>query len=891
MKMNVENLRVLSWNANGNCNHISDRLALYTKILNLEIDVLAINEAHQENFVLPGFHSVQISSDLAVVIRNGIAFNIVKRFSNSSAELLIIAFNKVLIVFGYLRNGKSSEGISLLLEHMLVEIPNFKKVMIVGDLNCRLTCLGNRSSNTGGNCLQNFLDSMDNYVILNEPNVFTFERPSPYNSSQFVRSVLDLCIVSNSLLNWIKHFEVLESFGSDHLPIYVEISGNFKIDPFYLTEYESFYTLRSKNLHLIRDFPPQFKKDVKNFLSSFFINEDDVSADEHWDRFQQALYESLKKNHLFKTKRDTRVNNLRLSKELSELRKTNRNLFRKKIAILKQEKWHTFISSIDSEEDRASLWRKFKISRGKKRSSLMNGDLKIEVENIREAFEANSKPNFCASFSNSGINWDSTDGTVDASLNLPITLDEVKLAVKSLKNSSPGPDGISANIFKELDTESLISLASLMNKLFGSSSFPASMKQCLQIALPKSLPGEFRPITLMNSILKILEWIISQRLSPFLSRMLPKEQFGFRPKMSSIDQAAHLITKIQAAQQKKKCCGVVFLDIKKAFDRIDRSILLNDLFQSGIQGKILSTISSLLNGNVYRVVYDSYLSSEYQTDFGTPQGSLLSPMLWNFYFREFTQQSIKTELFGFADDVAVFLEAHSYETLLNDLTIDLNTINLWCVTRKIEISLSKTKFVDFSPIFRKKRPRNPIHITLHDLISGRHIPIEKVSAYRYLGVLLDENLNFKAWVQEIVQEVTARITMVLRLSKTMKLQRRNIETFYSGYVRGYIKYGSQIWSTLPSSLIEKLTIIDRKGLRMCVGALPRTPNSAIETESYLPSLSYIALKSQVKQGIRSLFYKEHEFLKTTLLENFEESNLATEWILIWQEFDLPRARV
>ena len=62
VEMNSKKLRILSWNANGNCNHISDKLALYTRISDLEIDVISLNEVHQRNFCLPGYQTIDVSS-------------------------------------------------------------------------------------------------------------------------------------------------------------------------------------------------------------------------------------------------------------------------------------------------------------------------------------------------------------------------------------------------------------------------------------------------------------------------------------------------------------------------------------------------------------------------------------------------------------------------------------------------------------------------------------------------------------------------------------------------------------------------------------------------------------------------------------------------------------
>ena len=197
----------------------------------------------------------------------------------------------------------------------------------------------------------------------------------------------------------------------------------------------------------MKKFPKEFKKDVAEFLTLFIKDENHISANEHWEKIQKAIYESLKKNHLLKTKKEDNRNGMKLPRSLLDLRETNRNLFRRKVSMLRQEKWHNFIASIDSEEDRSSIWRKFKNSRGKKRTGNLNGDLKAEAENIKRAFENYSKPSFSPNIRERNSRHYEPDNTFDQSWNALITTEEVKLAIQNLKNSSPGPDGISTNIF------------------------------------------------------------------------------------------------------------------------------------------------------------------------------------------------------------------------------------------------------------------------------------------------------------------------------------------------------------------------------------------------------------------------------------------------------------
>jgi len=395
MFMNPEILKVLHWNANGLCNDVSDRMALYSRVTELDVRIFAINEAHEEKLFFPEFNSIICSKDLSVFVFKDISFSILELFNSPYADIIVLKSMDTVFIFGYLRNGKSAEGISKFIEVLSSHYQSAQKIVAIGDLNAKMTLLGNRSANTAGNYLSNFLDAMDTFVLLNEPGVFTFQRNSPYNLTQVISSVLDLCLASQEMLGQVSDFQVLPSFGSDHFPLLLEISQSFLLNDEILTEYESFYELRSQNLHMIQKFPQTFKKDVDHFVSTMIPQPFTLDANELWSKLQGAIYQGLKKNHLLRPKcKKRKFNSMMLSDELLQLRQENRNVFRRKIQIMRKEKWHKFVSSIDADEDRSSIWRKFRISLGKKRSSQQHGDLSVEVEKIRLLFEKNSVPAF-----------------------------------------------------------------------------------------------------------------------------------------------------------------------------------------------------------------------------------------------------------------------------------------------------------------------------------------------------------------------------------------------------------------------------------------------------------------------------------------------------------------
>jgi hypothetical protein len=492
--------------------------------------------------------------------------------------------------------------------------------------------LGNTRSNCAGNSLEKFLERYDNFLCLNQPHQFTFEKVFQIPAYRKVQSILDLCLASLEASPLISDLNVLSDPHSDHYPLLLELQigkSTLKNDALL---YKKLYPLRSKNLQFIKSIPKSFGLKLNEELEDRILSPDIFNAQDLWFTIEKSVYEALKKADLLSSPK-IRKEHRPLPEEIWQLRNSDRQLFKRKVREFRTNQWKTFVESIDCDHDQASIWRKFNNSLGKKRSTVKYGDSSVEVEQIRNLFYSNSKPDIPAP----QIMDCPVESTQDIfGIDFLLTADELNSVLLSLGNSAPGPDGIPFNVYKAFTTESQYYLLSLLNKFFISGTIPKILKKCLQVALPKSSPGDFRPITLMNCILKIYEKLIYNRIYPIMDPFIPTQQFGFRKNRSSSDQAANLIMNIERHRSNNLYCGVIFIDIKKAFDRIDRKIILDDLKQFGFSGMTLAAIKALINDNEYRVLFEDSISSEYTSEAGCPQGSILSPLLWNFYFREVT---------------------------------------------------------------------------------------------------------------------------------------------------------------------------------------------------------------------------------------------------------------
>ena len=202
-------------------------------------------------------------------------------------------------------------------------------------------------------------------------------------------------------------------------------------------------------------------------------------------------------------------------------------------------------------------------------------------------------------------------------------------------NKSSGPDGISNQLLK-LSLPCIVeSLTYIFNLCIEKNIFPSEFKMAKVIALPKIKdklnPTDFRPISLLSVLSNLLERHIHVHLLDYLenSELLHPFQSGSRCKHSCNTALARLTHSWLTAMNKSEVTGVVFLDLKKAFDLVDHNILLTKLASYLQNSSSLPFCKSYLENRTQCVLLHGWYSSEGSVRFGVPQGSVLGPALFN----------------------------------------------------------------------------------------------------------------------------------------------------------------------------------------------------------------------------------------------------------------------
>ena len=283
--------------------------------------------------------------------------------------------------------------------------------------------------------------------------------------------------------------------------------------------------------------------------------------------------------------------------------------------------------------------------------------------------------------------------------------EEVAQLISDLpSNTSCGLDGISSFLLKSTALSISLPLQKIFNLSLSSGLFPSMWKHSIIVPIPKtsppsSSPSDYRPISLLSLISKLLEkhihFILTDHL--FSQNQISDSQFGFLPNQSTtsaLSSACHHI--LSFLDKATPVCGV-FLDVRKAFDSVTHSELLKKLHSLGLPSHLINWLQSYLCSRSQSVRIGNSLSSSLPVSSGVPQGSILGPILFLILINEVGALSLssRARLFLFADDI-LLLHPLSSSSCWGALQEDLNLITSWLTHSSLSVNPSKSKYMIFS---------------------------------------------------------------------------------------------------------------------------------------------------------------------------------------------------
>ena len=335
--------------------------------------------------------------------------------------------------------------------------------------------------------------------------------------------------------------------------------------------------------------------------------------------------------------------------------------------------------------------------------------------------------------------------------------------------------------------------------LISSNGIPAERVYIIPIFKKGSrlVPSNYRPISLLSNINKILEKLVFSRLYKFLElhNCLYELQYGFRGKHSTNHALISISESIrEAIDNNKHVCGI-FVDFQKAFDTVNHDILLKKLNYYGIRGCTNDWFRSYLSERKQFVCILGFDSQKKTILHGVPQGSVLGPLLFLIYINDL-QKSIKnSKVYHFADDTNLLNTSNSYKKLIKDVNADLKSLYLWLLANKISLNRDKTELL----FFKKSGNKFSYSDSEIKLNGTRLYPTDHI---KYLGIYLEESLSGVYHCNELIKKLRRANGMLAKIRHYVP--ENELKSIYYAIFNSLMIYGCQVWGQNKNTAVKKI---------------------------------------------------------------------------------------
>ena len=733
--------------------------------------------------------------------------------------------------------------------------------IVCGDFNAHHRLWGSKENDTKGSELYDLLSNNNNVVILNDGS------GTRQNPTNLELSCIDLSICSTNIAHQITwSVDHSSSYGSDHfvvnlcfneLPVVTENEHDFNWN-YKKADWDGFASMCDQTLSLdmisdnINETCTRLTNSILDVAGKYIpvkkINNKSKKPSVPWwtEECTNIVRERNKARN--RAQHTGSGQDYIIYKEKEKVCKST-------IKTAQQQYWESYCQSLNSDSHIGQVWNTIKKMLGKTANliglpTFIENNIKYETTKekadlmVKTFAMVSSTNNYTDSFK---LRKESMEdkGYEDLlthfkdnshSYNEPFTLQELKDAIGETTDTSPGKDKITYTMFKKFEEKSL-NILLFINRIWFLQELPSQWKHSIIIPSLKqgkdsSDPLSYRPIALTSNFVKIMEKMVNNRLRWYLEKnnLFNPNQSGFRKNRNTMEQIIRLDNDIQKAFLKKHFTVGVFIDFQKAFDMIWKYGLLHKMVLLGIRGNMLAWVNSFLSDRTIQVKINSTYSEIYVVQNGTPQGSCISPTLFNIMVNDLSECLKYSAMSQFADDSAIWLSGTNLNFIQNRIQEDLDSIYLWCEKWGFLLSPNKTVAI----IFTRKRKLDNLLLKIGNSI------IRVVKEVKFLGMILDDKLT---WLKHI-QYIEAKCSKVVNCMKLLTgtkwgANSYTLRNIYIALIRSKIDYGCELYNTASHSSKKILDKLQSQALRICTGAYKNVSTNSLQVEMGAPLLKKV----------------------------------------------------
>lgn len=769
-----------------------------------------------------------------------------------------------------------NEGLNLLQE-VIHDFQN-KPLLIAGDVNAKSPMWQSPQEDVRGYQLVEFLQ-LNDLASLNKSKTPTF-------NSQAGKSWIDVCIGNQKLIELNPESNTIDGRSiSDHNYIITElknlqtkndkrtVKSNTDWDYFremLLTKWKPFVIQDIRNKkdidHVVERLEKTILEVYQETTNNKIINK---SNPPWWSREIENKRRALRSAHKKFRKEKDQENKVNLHNQYKqELRE-----YKKLINNSRTNAWREFCSS-NSERP----WAKpYKIANQKYKKALLPSSVKKTDGQFTKSIEETVTEILDSIFPKDEIDDDNEINKKirENALNINnkikdkmFTYNEVSKVINKINDKkAPGIDGISGkmviNAYRSIPT----TFVTLYNCCLQKGFFPTNWKTALIKLLHKpnsdhSNPDNYRPISLLSIMGKVLDKLLINRISWFLQerKFFNKNQYGFLPSKSTTQAIEKVIQFIKIARDKKQHSLLLSLDFKGAFNHAWWPLIFDSLKKSDCPCNLFYLLKDYFKDRT--AIYKSKNTiTKINISRGCPQGSPSGPTLWNIIFNDFLniKDLPKNSLLqAFADDAVLLIRHHNRDILKRMADETMEKINIWSQDHKLKININKSTFL----IIGKK---NPLKKKMSIKINQEKI--KQSTSLKYLGIMFNDRFTWTDHVNYVYNKTLKAINNFRSItSNNWGLSPKASRILYLGAIEPSITYASQTWGYAinNSNIKKKLLSIQRlAALRITKGYRTSPTNATLVLARILP-INIKILQIYCMDKIRNIDWKKENNIQIAM---------------------------
>ena len=388
-----------------------------------------------------------------------------------------------------------------------------------------------------------------------------------------------------------------------------------------------------------------------------------------------------------------------------------------------------------------------------------------------------------------------------------ISESKVKEKINNLNvKKATGHDQIPAKLLKPVSDLICKPLTSIINKTISTSIFPSSLKKAEigpQYKKKDHLhSGNYRPLSILSSISKIFEGILSDQLIQFFNEIFSPFLSAYRKGYSCNTILLDLVETWRCSLDNGKYVGAVLMDLSKAFDCLPHEILLNKLEAYGLSSSAISLLQDYLSNRQQRVKLNSCHSSWSTMLKGVPQGSIMGPLLFNIFINDLFYTINECDLHNYADDNIISVTNQMLETVKIKLQNKATDASNWFAENQMLANIDKFQSIFLAP-GRKQCDAQTLTINQTEIHSETSVNI--------LGITVDAKLRFSTHVTNLCKKASKQLNVLRRLSKLLDEQSKMV--IFKSFLLSNFNYCATVWHFCNKGDAAKLEKIQERALR------------------------------------------------------------------------------